>query len=262
MPSVDLSRLVTRSEGSRIRVAIYIHPTHTIAEMAAANYWNDAWAGLPANTFVDILSVADGVRATGYVVSSSKLAGVVVSLQRDTMAFAALAGAVDAQAAARVIKAWYPVYNFVATAQVTGTTSETVLATASMAANLLGTKGRARAWSLWDVNNSVNAKTARVRIGAAGAGTGGTIVESASMTSLASWRAFTEIVNMGATNVQSAGPAGGTPTAFNAQTQTVAAAAIDTTAPWEIAFTGALASAAGGEYCKLVTAFVEVYYDP
>lgn len=80
MPSVDINRLTSRSVSGLIRLAQYVHPTHTLEDMSAPGYWNAAWSALPKSTFLDIIAQADGVgdRASALVLSSSEKLGVVV----------------------------------------------------------------------------------------------------------------------------------------------------------------------------------------
>jgi len=62
-----------------------------------------------------------------------------------------------------------------ASATVTGTTAETILATVPIPGGLMGPNGIIRVTSLWTYTNNANTKTVSWRFGAAGAGTGGTI---------------------------------------------------------------------------------------
>lgn len=47
----------------------------------------------------------------------------------------------------------------------TGSTSETALATISIPAGAMGANGSLRIWTTWSVNNNANAKTGRIRLG-------------------------------------------------------------------------------------------------
>lgn len=118
------------------------------------------------------------------------------------------------------------------------TTAETVLATIAVGANLLGANGFLIVETSWLMTNNANAKTATVKFGASGAGTGGTIMQAVSVASGASWRGNCTIQNANSVSSQiggaassliwSTGPAGVAPPT----------AAINTAAASEIVITG------------------------
>lgn len=126
-----------------------------------------------------------------------------------------------------------------ASTTLTGSTSETVLATISFAANSLGANGSIEVTAYFSNNNSGNSKTARVRIGAAGAGTGGTLTQAVAVTTTLSLKTVNEIFNRNATNSQVAGMNNGS---IGAAAAAVNTAAIDTTAAFEVVITGQLAN--------------------
>lgn len=80
-------------------------------------------------------------------------------------------------------------------APVTGTTSETVLATIPIPANSLGVNGTLRITTLWTITSSANNKTLRVKLG-------GTPFLDIAMTTTASAHFQTHIRNRGAANSQ------------------------------------------------------------
>jgi hypothetical protein len=123
----------------------------------------------------------------------------------------------------------------------TGNTSETVLATVAIPANVLGTNRTLEVDAVWSFTGSTNSKTCRARFGAAGSGASGTIVLSGATTTAAnvSFRGNNRITGRGSTSSQVG--AGNVPvTGFG--NGAVITPAIDTTAASEIAFTGLLAS--------------------
>lgn len=152
-------------------------------------------------------------------------------------------GASTAQAAMANLKGVYILAASAVKATHTGSTSETVLTTVSIPANAMGANGQVRVTSLFSNNNSVTAKTFRVRFGASGAGVGGTVFNSAANTTNLSYRANGTICNRNATNSQLLsinGAAGGWGVGAGAFSTT----AVDTTAETEIALTVQLADGA------------------
>lgn len=90
-------------------------------------------------------------------------------------------GASTAILAAQNLSVPYSIVDFTPV-PLTGTTSETVLATIPIAAGQMGTKGCVQVLAFFSNNNSANNKTVRTRFGASGAGTGGTQLTSAIQT--------------------------------------------------------------------------------
>lgn len=120
----------------------------------------------------------------------------------------------------------------------TGTANETVLATIAFAANSLGSTGSIEVLAMSANNNSGNNKTLRVRIGASGAGTGGTVMSAVTVTTTLALKTFTDIFNRGLANSQIGGLNNGSLGSAAAALNT---AAIDTTAAFEVVITGQLA---------------------
>ena len=128
----------------------------------------------------------------------------------------------------------------------TGDTNETVLATIPIAANLVGANGTIEVKFMGTATASANNKTFRVRFGASGAGTGGTLVFERTNTDQ-SYVIKTTIRNVNDPDDQRAGPT--TIAGYgNANSGTVVGN-IDTTAATEIVITGQLAN--GGESINL-----------
>lgn len=126
---------------------------------------------------------------------------------------------------------------------VTGTTNETVLATIAIPAGAIGANGSVEVEALFSQNNSGNSKTARIRFGASGAGTGGTLYDAAANTTNLAEKMHQRIGNRGAANSQVGnqilGDEGWGAGASGHQTS-----AINTANATEIALTGQLANAA------------------
>lgn len=125
-------------------------------------------------------------------------------------------------------------------ASVTGSTSETALATCPVPGGLMGPNGRLRVTAYFTASSNANTKTVRVRYSTIS----GTIYGSGTLTTQVS--GFTiplEIANRGATNSQ-VGPQPG----FSA-TGTLATGSADTTAATSVVITCQLAS--GTDTCSL-----------
>lgn len=123
----------------------------------------------------------------------------------------------------------------------TGTTNETVFATLSLPGGLPGANGLFVHQMSCEQTNDSSVKTLRLRIGAAGAGTGGTALRGVGVTSSASFFDGGAFENRNATNVQRALQSAGGGTGWGIGGSNTATAAIDTTAAFEIVMTGQLA---------------------
>ncbi|QDV34903.1 hypothetical protein [Tautonia plasticadhaerens] len=134
-------------------------------------------------------------------------------------------------------------------ASITGTLTETTLATVTVPANVLGTNGQLAITSGWSHTNSANTKTLRVRYD----GAGGTAFSSFALTTAATSRVYTTIQNRNATNSQ--GGVGGGVT-FGTSSSTAVTASVDTTAATTLALTGQLSNT--GETITLESATVEL----
>lgn len=117
----------------------------------------------------------------------------------------------------------------------TGTATETALASIAIPANLMGTNGRIIAKSNWSVTNSANNKTIRHKIGASGIG--GTNIGQIVVTTIAGARYEIEYWNKNAANSQGIVWSS---TGFGPITPVTAA--IDTTAVHYMNFTAQLAT--------------------
>ena len=131
---------------------------------------------------------------------------------------------------------------------VTGTTSETTLASIVIPAGLLGVNGVLRITSLWTYTNSVNNKTLKVNFG-------GTTWFNQAQTTTASAQSMTIIRNRGVVNSQ-VGYAISAGSAFGSTSVANPTAAIDTTASQTITITGTLANT--GETITLESYIVEL----
>jgi hypothetical protein len=166
-------------------------------------------------------------------------------------------GASTDRAAAQNLKVPYVVAQSAATGMsVTGTGSETALATIAIPAGAMGANGRLRITAHWTYTNSVNNKTLRIRFGASGAGTGGTLYVSSTATTTAGYRYQLEIANRNAANSQVAftGATGGWSTSGTGSVTST----IDTTAASEVVISGVLANT--GETITLESYQVEIIY--
>lgn len=80
----------------------------------------------------------------------------------------------------------------------TGNTSETALATVTLAAGILGTNGGFMVLSTWDATNNANTKTARIRLG----GISGTQLMSVGVTTSPTFHDMRRVRNRNAANSQ------------------------------------------------------------
>ncbi len=133
---------------------------------------------------------------------------------------------------------------------VTGTTSETVLATVTIPAGLMTANGQLRIRSLWSYPNSANNKIPRMRLG----GTSGTIFLGPTFTTTASAQYDSHIRNRNAQNSQVSWnfSSAGTGTS----TGTVTTGTVDTSAAQDLVLAGVLANT--GETLTLETYTVEL----
>jgi hypothetical protein len=160
-------------------------------------------------------------------------------------------GASTAQAAAANLAVPYVLAQSAVAASVTGTTTETTLATITIPANALGANGRVRVTTVWSRNASgTGSNTPRVRF----SGASGTIYHNAALsTANLGMKAQAEIANRGATNSQVGGPSG---TPFGAAALGPVTSAVDTTASTTVVLTGQLANT--GDTLTLESYLVEL----
>jgi hypothetical protein len=138
---------------------------------------------------------------------------------------------------------------------VTGTASETVLATVPIAAGAIGANGILRITSLWGVTNSANNKTVQVRLGASGNGIAGDIFGLAVLTTVAAIRMQNQIQNRNAANSQVTLSGTGTG-GWGTTTGGISTATRDTSVATDLVFTGTLANT--GETITLHSYLVEL----
>lgn len=129
-----------------------------------------------------------------------------------------------------------PFQSGAAVSALTGTTSETVLATLSLSANLLGPNGTIDVDALWTLTNNANTKTLRARLG----GASGLIFWSQAVGAFNTARGSGRIQNRNSPLAQVAFAGA----SFGSQGSAVITGAIDTTAAQTVVITGQLANAA------------------
>jgi len=132
---------------------------------------------------------------------------------------------------------------------VTGTATETTLATITIPANVMGPNGQIEIIPLWSVTNSANTKTLRVKLGA-------TTYFSAVNSSAAGVQPYIRIANCNSTSSQVG--FGGSASGLAASTAAAITSSIDTTAATTITITGELANT--GETITLKSYLVRVTY--
>ncbi|EPR09758.1 hypothetical protein M527_06420 [Sphingobium indicum IP26] len=135
-------------------------------------------------------------------------------------------------------------------ASVTGTTTETTLATVSILGGTVGANGRLRITTLWSYTNNANSKSFRLRLG-------GTQIWSRAEGSSDSARHSAEMANRNSqsSQVTSSGSGGG---GWGPVTATVTTTAIDTSATQSLTITAQLANS--GDTATLEAYIVELLY--
>jgi hypothetical protein len=120
-------------------------------------------------------------------------------------------------------------------ASVTGTLSETVLATIAVPGGAMGLNGGLLIYSTWTYTNSANSKTLTQKFG-------GSTVAGVSLTTTATFSDIRRVRNRGVTNVQtvSQGTTAGSP--IGSTTVAPTPLAIDTTATQNFTLSGTLAN--------------------
>jgi hypothetical protein len=122
-----------------------------------------------------------------------------------------------------------------AAAQLTGTVTETTLATITIPGGLMGPNGVARVTVLYTNSNSANNKTLRVKFG-------GTTYFGPAVTTNVTSQAMVMVRNRNATNSQ-VGMAFGSTSGFGGSSAAAVTSAVDTTADITLLITGQLANA-------------------
>ncbi|MFM0326070.1 hypothetical protein [Caballeronia glebae] len=130
---------------------------------------------------------------------------------------------------------------------VTGTTTETVLATIAIPAGAIGTYGSMRVTTLWSYSNSANLKTLKVLFG-------GAVLMSQTPTTTSGTHDMRLMRNRGVANSQVSGASGAT--TFGTTAGGVTATAVDTSAAQNLEIRGTLANA--GETITLESYAVEI----
>lgn len=115
---------------------------------------------------------------------------------------------------------------------ITGTTSETTLATIAIPAGAMGPNGKLEIVSLWSYTNSGNTKALRVKIG-------GTTMQAVNATTTDVARLTTDIWNANSASSQ-VGMISGSSVAVGVVAGTIATAAVDTASAFNVTLTGQL----------------------
>ena len=135
---------------------------------------------------------------------------------------------------------------------ITGTLTETALATINLPANTIGANGQIRIRTYWTNTNSANAKTLKIRFGTTGISS--TSISSSSITTFGAEMITADTQNLNATNSQNTYSEGSRGT-DGLVTTSFATSAIDTTVSENFYITGTLASS--GELITLTGYSVE-----
>jgi len=137
-------------------------------------------------------------------------------------------------------------------ASVTGTLTETILATVNLPANTIGANGQVRIRTYWTTTNSANNKSLKVRFGTTGVSS--TSISSSVITTFGTEMITVDVQNLNATNSQNAFQEGSRGT-DGLVTTGFSTSAIDTTISENFYITGTLANT--GETITLVGYSVE-----
>lgn len=156
-------------------------------------------------------------------------------------------GASDARTAQKNLKGVYILASSAVASSVTGTTTETTLATITIPANAMGANGIVRITSAWSNTSNVNTKTAKIKFG-------GVSYANTNMSTTLGTRDQRQIVNRNVTNSQygTSVTLGG----FVGSSGATVTSSIDTTAAVDIVMTGQLAN--GGDTLTLEYYLVEL----
>lgn len=157
-------------------------------------------------------------------------------------------GATTAQAAQAALKGPYILAASAVASSVTGTATETTLATITLPANSMGANGIVRVITAWTHTNSANNKTLRMKFG-------GTSYLNSNVTTNATSRVETQISNRNATGSQ-VGHSPSATASFSSSGSAIVTSAVDTTASVTLLITGQLATTS--ETITLESYIVEV----
>lgn len=209
------------------------------------SYSGAAWLGLAAT-----LCVSATDRILGRISSGAGAAEEVVFTDQAQ----ALCDDASFDAMCATLGTWRVLARSAVAASLTGSTSETALASITVPANAMGPNGVLRITSEWSYTNSANNKTLRARLG----GLSGTVFDTIVPTTSAYQRRQAEIKNRNAANVQLGPPSAFAAGGWGTSTAAVVTGAVDTTSAQTLALTGQLASA--GETITLQGYVVELAY--
>lgn len=118
-------------------------------------------------------------------------------------------------------------------------TTEVVLATISFAGGELGPNGWLRVYTFWTVNNTANAKTARIRVG----GIAGTALYAGDLSSAVAGARDTLIVNANSSSSQKTQISPGNNLGIGTGTSAPTTAAVNTSSAWDLVISGQKATA-------------------
>jgi hypothetical protein len=273
-----VSAVVTSQPGSPTDGDLYILPAGksgsswgAMADGAIAYYRDGAWEEItPREGFVvhvddvDQIVVYSGaawqaLTSTLRVTATDRLLGRISSgagaAEEVTFTDQAqqLCDDTSFQAMCATLGTWRVLARSAVAASVTGTTSETALATISVPAAAMGPNGVLRVTSIWSVTNGANNKILRTRFG----GVSGTPFLAATLTTTASLHDIRHIANRNSASSQVGAPT--TPTStFSAQALANQTAAVNTASAADLVISGQLANA--GDTITLEYHCVEVAY--
>lgn len=161
-------------------------------------------------------------------------------------------GASTDRGATQNLKTWYVIGASAVAVPLTGTTSETVLATIAIPAGAMGPNGQIRVTTLWSPTNNANNKTMAVRLG----GLSGTLFQQAVQANVTHQQNHCRFGNRNSASSQVGASLLGF--GWNANTSAVVTATVNTANAQDLVITGTLASS--GDTLTLESYLVELFY--
>lgn len=113
-------------------------------------------------------------------------------------------------------------------------TTEAVLATISFSGGELGPNGWIKVYAVWNVNNTANTKTVRIRVG----GTGGTALYGGDLFSSVFGARETHIINSNSEAAQKSQAPAGNNSGIGTGTSAPLTSTVNTAAPWDLVISG------------------------